>query len=182
MFNNDVRSKKILLVAHCLLNQNAKLDQLASRPGVLPKITQEIINSGAGIIQMPCPEMLGIGLDRHCIIDATLDDIKFEKTRVAKLMSKEKQLCINLAQHLVFQLKQYKEHNFEIIGVLGVNMSPTCGVETTWADNEEVKGNGIFIKTLKEEIEKAGINIDFTGITPIQIEDSVNRVKNFLNK
>lgn len=182
MFDTDKRSKKIVLVAHCLLNQNAKLDQLASRPGVLPKITKEIIESGAGIIQMPCPEMLGIGLDRHCTIEATLEDIKTEKTRVAKLMSKEKQLCINLAQHLIFQLKQYKEYNFEIIGVLGVNMSPTCGVETTWADDKEVEGNGIFIKTLKEEFEKAGLQIEFKGITPIQIEDSVKRVRSFVKK
>lgn len=182
MFDTDNRSKRILFMSHCLLNQNAKLDHLASRPGALPLVMGEIINSGVGIVQMPCPELLGLGIDRQCVKDTTIDDIKSEKTRVSKLMANQKQLCIDLAKHVILQLKQYKKYNFEIVGILGVNMSPTCGVETTWADDQEVVGNGIFIKTLKEELAKENIQINFTGIISPQIEDSVKRVKSFLKK
>lgn len=46
--------------------------------------------------------------------------------------------------------------NDKIVGLVGINGSPTCGVETTWSENEEKNGYGEFIKILVKELEQKG--------------------------
>ena len=43
---NDARSRRIMLVAHCLLNQNAKLDRCAFYPGAIREAALGLIDSG----------------------------------------------------------------------------------------------------------------------------------------
>ena len=60
---NDARSMKIVVVSHCVINQNAKLEGIAGWPGVINEVMKKITDSGCGILQIPCPEMIyeGIG-------------------------------------------------------------------------------------------------------------------------
>ena len=60
----DRRSKKIILVAQCILNQNAKIDGCAHYPGAIEGVAEVLIRSGCGIVQLPCPEVMHLGLDR----------------------------------------------------------------------------------------------------------------------
>ena len=50
---SDSRSKKVILVSHCILNQNAKIDRCAVYPGAIKEAAQLLIESGTGILQMP---------------------------------------------------------------------------------------------------------------------------------
>ena len=84
----DKRSKEIILVAHCILNQNAKLDECAFYPGVIREITQLLVDSGMGIIQMPCPELMFLGLDRDVDL-STNPTVASEDTRIALRMENE---------------------------------------------------------------------------------------------
>jgi predicted secreted protein len=61
---NDKRSKKIILVSHCILNQNTKLDECTHFPGPVWDVVKLLADRGYGIIQIPCPELLLLGLDR----------------------------------------------------------------------------------------------------------------------
>lgn len=61
---NDARSKKVIFVAHCILNQNARINKCAYSPSVINPVIQELIKRGIGIIQMPCPETQILGLGR----------------------------------------------------------------------------------------------------------------------
>ncbi len=61
----DARSRKIIFVAHCVLNQNAKIDRCARYPGAMPELAAFLLQSGVGIVQLPCPELLALGLDRQ---------------------------------------------------------------------------------------------------------------------
>ena len=54
---DDKRSKNVVLVAHCVLNQNARIDQCGRFPGAMGEVAQALIESDAGILQMPCPEL-----------------------------------------------------------------------------------------------------------------------------
>lgn len=160
---DDKRSKKVLLVAHCILNQNAKIDRCAHYPGIVKEVTEFLIDAGIGLVQMPCPELLFLGLDRQAdrAIPATIET---EDTRVAARMVESQALCRRLAGDLVFQVEEYRKNGFQIVGVVGINGSPTCGVETNWSDGEEAQGPGVFIRVLKEELDRHGIDLPMRGI------------------
>ena len=61
------REKKIVLVAHCLLNVNAKVYGIASEKGG-SNIIGQLIHRGYGIIQLPCIEMAMYGSQRWGIV------------------------------------------------------------------------------------------------------------------
>ena len=42
------------MVAHCLLNQNARIDRCAYFPGAMGEAAQALLDSGVGVLQMPC--------------------------------------------------------------------------------------------------------------------------------
>jgi hypothetical protein len=48
---NDKRSKRVLLVAHCVLNQNARLDRCAHYPGAIREVAVLLIERGPVLIE-----------------------------------------------------------------------------------------------------------------------------------
>ena len=60
----DSRSHRIVLVAHCLLNQNSKVAGLASYSGVFTPLISLLVDAGVGIVQLPCPEFVHLGPSR----------------------------------------------------------------------------------------------------------------------
>lgn len=162
---DDKRSKKVLLIAHCILNQNAKIDQCAYYPGVIREVSQTLMDSGVGILQMPCPELLCLGLDRQ-VEPGLQPSVESEDTRVAQRMSEDqaRNICRQIAVDLVYQLVEYQKNEFTLVGAIGINGSPTCGVETTWINDQETQGSGVFIQILDEECQKRGFSLAMRGI------------------
>lgn len=161
----DKRSKRVLLVAHCVLNQNAKIDRCAHYPGAIQEAAVALIESGVGIIQMPCPELLYLGLDRQAERGASTT-IESEDTRVAQRMVEEQgqALCQEIVHDLVYQIEEYRHNGFEVIGIVGINGSPTCGVEISWSNGRAASGPGVFIQLLEEECHRRAIDVPMRGI------------------
>lgn len=178
---DDQRGKKILLVAHCILNQNAKIDHCAHYPGTIKELAQLLINSEVGLLQMPCPELRCLGLDRQVVQRAGLT-IESEDTRVALRMNEEpaRALCHAMINDLIYQISEYQKNAFKIVGIVGINGSPTCGVETTWSNDLEEKRPGIFIQMLDEECRKRGIVLSIKGIKAFEIQQAVTTAKDLL--
>ena len=178
----DARSKKIILVAHCILNQNAKIDRCARYPGASREVTQALLDAGVGLIQIPCPELQYLGLDRQVEKDKETT-IESEDDRVALLMNKTvpKVLCGKISYDLIYQIKQYQLNGFTVVGMLGVNGSPTCGVETTWTEGKETDGSGIFVKIFKEECADQGVKIPIRGIKAQEPREALNTLQELLN-
>jgi predicted secreted protein len=174
----DSRSKQVILVSHCILNQNAKIDRCAWYPGAMIEVSRHLIDSGVGILQMPCPELLCLGLDRQVVnIDKTT--VESEDERVALLMHEDRYavICKSIAQNLVYQISEYQKNGFTVIGLLGINCSPTCGIETRWGNLCEEPGQGVLINALKEECSTTGIKVSMRGIKakdPIHAVEALN--------
>ena len=173
----DKRSKKVLLLAHCILNQNAKINACAHYPGAIREVAQILIDAGIGMLQMPCPELLCLGLDRQ-VEPGLAPTVEAEDTRVAQRMTEEqaRSICHQIVDELVYQLVEYRKNGFELVGVLGINGSPTCGVETTWANDQEMQGAGVFIQMLDEECRKRGIALAMRGIKAYEAQRAVATV------
>lgn len=174
----DRRGKKLLLVAHCILNQNSKIDACAYYPGAIREAAQAILDAEVGIIQLPCPELLCLGLDRQAD-KAAVRSIESEDTRVAERMKEAKalQLCREIAGNVVYQIEEYQKHGFQVLGLLGVNGSPTCGVDTTWAADKEFEGRGVLTEIIGSELQKKGISITMAGLKAKNPEHAVAVVK-----
>jgi predicted secreted protein len=178
----DARSKRVLLVAHCLLNQNAKLDRCAFYPGAIREAVYRIIDSGAGIVQMPCPELACLGLDRETN-PLQCGSVEEEDTRIALEMgrSDNRQKMLDMALFLVDQVKEYQKHGFEVLGVVGINGSPTCAVERTWYAGAEQEGPGVFIEILRKALLEQGINLSMRGIRAAKPQEAVQMLESILS-
>ena len=180
---SDGRSKKVILVSHCILNQNSISDGTADYPAVNENVLSLLIESEVGIIQMPCPETLCLGLDRGDIHGGERAII-IENTRIRHDMEKNESIEIinNIVNQLLFQIEQYKQNGFTILGVIGINRSPSCGVNTTSKNNKEVEGEGILIEILREKLEKKGINIDMIGIKATETDEALKLIQKLIDK
>jgi predicted secreted protein len=179
---DDKRSKKVVLIAHCVLNQNAKIDRCAHYPGAIKEVAQILIDAGVGILQMPCPELLCLGLDRQ--VEAGIHPtVESEDTRVAQRMVEDQTqtLCHGLVSDLVYQVEEYQRNGFTLVGIIGINGSPTCGIETTWANDREEQGPGVFIKMLNEESQKRCISLPMQGIKAHESQQALAAVKVLLD-
>lgn len=179
----DKRSKKVIFIAHCILNQNTKLDCCAHFPGAVKEVVELLISNDIGIIQMPCPEMLYLGLNRETDVSAE-PTVEQEDTRIYERMLEKgsQSLCQRIVNEVIYQIKDYQYNNFEVVGLIGINGSPTCGIETTWKQGKEYKERGIFIKMLEEELAKIHISVTMTGIKVYQMNEALEAVKKLLEK
>ena len=58
------RGKKIILVAHCIFNQNSVVKPYAKNQKVFLDFIKDNLLDNCGFIQLPCPEQKILGLKR----------------------------------------------------------------------------------------------------------------------
>lgn len=179
----DNRSKKLVLVSHCLLNQNSISDGTADYEGTFTDIINKLVEKNVGIIQMPCPELLCLGLDRGDI-DGCKSSVLEENTRIRhQLLTESSQNTIkNIVDNIFFQVNEYLKNGFTIHGVIGVNRSPSCGISTTSVNNEEVNGEGVFIQHLLAKFKQEGINLSMVGVKTTMPDKAIEAVESLLNE
>ena len=178
----DCRSRRVVILAHCILNQNAKLDRCAHCPGAVTGLVDVLLEHGIGIVQMACPEMLALGLDRQTD-SSSVATVADEDTRIARRMreSPARQIIGQIACDIAQQIADYHRHGFSVIGVVGINGSPSCGVETNWHDGAEHDGYGELTAELSRQLALAGIFLPMRGIRSSNIPHAVETIRALLN-
>lgn len=151
---DDRRSRKIALVAHCLLNQNAKVAGMASWPALVNPVIDILTQANVGIVQMPCPEVEHLGVSRP-----TGEDTKEQYDT-----PEYRGCCLRLAQHVVGQAQQYVNAGCQVVCVLGMEGSPSCSVTTVPTRKGPADGSGVFFEILLTELKKANLEISVIGI------------------
>jgi predicted secreted protein len=124
---SDKRSRKIVYISRCIMNCNAKFPGCSDVPGVYTEIIHPIAQRGVGIEQMPCLEIMGWGgVNRDKVIHGLdLND------REAPWIKDYFELCKKEAVKVVDQMEDYINSGFQILGVIYVDDSPTCGLTNT---------------------------------------------------
>ena len=174
----DGRRRRVIFAAHCFLNQNSISDGTAVYPASFKGLISLMTENEIGIVQMPCPELMCLGLDRGNPNGAD-SPVTVENTRIRRAMlEKDKYARLEqLADSVIFQILEYRKHGFEILGIVGANRSPNCGVETTSDNNEEVSGKGLFMDLLAKKLSAHGITIPMTGI---KSDEDIPKIKDLL--
>ncbi|WP_455284671.1 CD3072 family TudS-related putative desulfidase [[Eubacterium] cellulosolvens] len=165
----DKRSRKVVICSHCILNQNAKLEGIASWPGMVDPVVEVISKNRAGIIQMPCPEILYEGIRRF--------DKSIEQYRCAAFS----ELCERIARQTVEQVENYLNNGYRVPAILAIDGSPSCGYNLTQSAPEwrglvsgrnieppgRVPGKGIYMEILERRLVEADKQVPFLGIPEV---------------
>lgn len=160
------RSKRLLIVSHCLLNANAKVFPLATCPGVLTQALTPLFESGAGLVQLPCPETCHLGMRRFGMTREQYDTPGFIRT------------CETILEPVLMQLVAFHDAGYAFEGLVGVNGSPSCGLTQTCfgyrggeisTDASDIPGQvaglstgpgrGVFMEVLLNKLEQSGIKV-----------------------
>jgi len=175
----DARSKKVVIVAHCVLNQNARIDTCATAPAVFPKVLEALVERQIGILQYPCPELGFLGMGRQGQDCASWDgSYQHESGEVYDQMTvpEGRKLLRGLAENLVYQIKEYGKYGFKVLGVLGILGSPTCGVCLKYYKGID-ETDGAFIEELKKSFEEAGLDLPILGLNDLEPDENVARIQ-----
>ena len=129
------RSRRLMLLSHCLLNQNAVVQPLARAPAVLQGVVSACVEAGVGLLQLPCPEMAARGPER------AQDDRRGYDNHAYRA------LCRDLLAPLVAQVRAYQVAGYEVVGLVGIGNSPSCGLDTT-NEGGARPGRGVFMEEL----------------------------------
>jgi predicted secreted protein len=192
----DERTKKILIVSHCILNENTRYLGGAFCSGINPDILKELSIKNCGIVQLPCPEQIAWGGVLKKLIWLPVDT-------KGKLINYLIRLIYpffiwytyfiyhRIALKTVRLIEDYLKSDFEVIGIVGIDGSPTCGVSISlnmyklFEYHSELSieslnrvdynnnlynrcsqnGKGIFIKQLNKLLTKRRINIKLYSLS-----------------
>lgn len=123
----DGRSKRVVFVAHCLLNQNAISDNTAVYPAAFREVVDFFLEQDVGIVQMPCPELCCLGLNRGDPAGGTRE-VTVENTRIRTAMqaTAPHEMLLRLVELVMLQITEYHRNGFQILGIVGANRSRTA--------------------------------------------------------
>lgn len=170
------RSKKILILCHCLLNANAKILPLATCAGVYRNVIGSYIEEGVGLIQLPCPETGYLGLNRWGMTRDQYDHPHF------------RDYCREILKPSMYQIQAFVDAGYEMLGVIGMDGSPNCGIsrmclgftggeicsQVDIARQKEllvmVPGRGVFMEIFEEMLVKEKIAVRFWAVDEEQAE------------
>jgi predicted secreted protein len=186
----DARGKKVVFLSHCLLNENTRYLGGACRAGCIEEVLKPCLDRGIGIIQMPCPEQLAWGgvLKRRLLIFFGAQGklvYEWRNHLLPILVWYTKRRYRKLAREIARQIKDYVSSEFDVVGIVGVDGSPSCGVnhtlnmkhslasigrlaDTAGAEmmNEVVMscreaGQGLFVQVLRNELKRHNVDVPF---------------------
>jgi predicted secreted protein len=133
---SDSRSKQVIFISHCLLNENARYFGGAFTAGMYKPTLDQIHAKGIGIIQMPCPEIHAWGGPKKPLLWLGLD-IKdqwwyiFSKVILRVFLAHTKRIYRKMAKQVVQEIQNYMNAGIKVVGIVGIDGSPTCGVNWT---------------------------------------------------
>lgn len=157
------RSRRIVVVAHCVLNANSKVCGLANYAGAVEPTVSAVIESGAGIVQLPCPEASFLGMRRWGMTHEQYDTPAYRRH------------CRRILETTIDELVAFDDVGYSIERVIGIDGSPSCGVTVTctgYAGGEiesvpscaKTPGSGVFMEELRALLEESDLDIPFEAI------------------
>lgn len=133
---HDPRSRRVVLVSHCLLNQNTRYAGGATRPGAVAEFVDELVDAGYGIHQLPCPERVawgGVLKRRSLLLYHSKGGPLYPLRRVllSAFVWWTKIAYRHLARQVTRDVIDYHRAGITVGGIVGIGASPSCGVTTT---------------------------------------------------
>lgn len=184
----DARGGRIVLLSHCLLNENVRYLGGAGRAAGVQEIVDGYFDDGVGVYQLPCPEQRAWGgvLKRRMLLaygaGGTLRGPAV-RLLLRPFLAYTQLVYARLARQVTRDALDYRRAGFDVVGVVGIGGSPSCGARTTLdlagavnvlthcplaqlnrrRINDDVVaaniciGEGMFVRALHRQLDAAGL-------------------------
>jgi predicted secreted protein len=186
----DQRGRRVVFLSHCLLNENTRYLGGACQAGAVREVVQACLDAGLGIVQMPCPEQKAWGgvLKRRLLrffgSKGTLR-YRLRNALLPGLLLYSRRVYRQIARQVIDEVAEYQSAGCIVVGIVGVDGSPSCGVHRTLNVKRSlelagelspaarandvnaivqrcvVEGSGIFVETLRKEIGRRKLVVPF---------------------
>jgi len=174
------------------LNENVRFLGGATRPGAVGEVVDGYLRDGVGIVQLPCPEQHAWGgvLKRWMLALYGRRLLRWTPVRRVAVVFIRRATAFQygrLARRAAREIVDYVASGFDVVGVVGVGASPSCGVATTvdleaavaamaWCDRDSlspqvvvervvaanvVDGEGLFAAKLRSRLARHGVVVPF---------------------
>jgi uncharacterized protein YbbK (DUF523 family) len=186
----DRRSRRVVFLSHCLLNENTRYLGGACRQGAIQEVLRTCVDGGLGIIQMPCPEEHAWGgvLKRRLLrFFASQGDLVYRLRNflLPAFLWYTRRVYRRIATQVAEQIADYQASGFTVVAIVGVDGSPSCGVcrrldvrrglqlvgqlpvTANAADMNamvrdcQTDGSGALIELLRQAIVRRGLQVPF---------------------
>jgi uncharacterized protein YbbK (DUF523 family) len=184
----DARSGRVVFLSHCLLNQNTRYLGGAVCPGAVRSVVDRYLDEGTGIVQMPCPEQRtwgGVLKRRFLWILGHRWAAPAARPLLAVIRPYLRFRYARMARAVARDIADYVNSGFDVVDILGVGGSPSCGAETTldlatalralghcphqpvtaaWlnrgvVDTATRPGRGLFLEVLTADLTRRGLSL-----------------------
>jgi predicted secreted protein len=201
----DNRGRRIVYVSRCLLNQNSRTPGIAVGKGAIAELIQILLDNELGIEQLPCPECLFWGgvsrKDTYRMQPLAFRSVGRKWFPLVEFffsiwLYRSNWLCKREAARAVDRMEDYTKEGYTIVGIIGVDDSPTCGVSRTVdimgivknmqalgisledAENPHIEkfrhilqtvrdsGSGSFLGSIMGELKKRHMALNVVGFDP----------------
>lgn len=175
---------QIVIVAHCLLNYHSKILDSGVTNETGKVIIPPLLARGCGIFQLPCPEFTHGGLKRWGQSRSQYNNPFFISH------------CSKLTGEVINQLAEYLRCGYMVGPVLGINGSPSCGIDFSfdgaWGGEVGsalkiapkagtltcVQQPGIFMEVFKQTTAKRKIKLKWLGVDENDLKMSLEKILN----
>lgn len=134
----DSRGGRVLFVAHCLLNTNVRYLGGAGRPAAVTELVQAAFDHEVALVQMPCPEERAWGgvLKRNMLAPfgrgaRWANHEALRRPMTVAVAAWTSTVLLPLASHVASRIEDYQRSGLDVVGVVGIGCSPSCGVTRT---------------------------------------------------
>jgi|YNPNPStandDraft_1061719.scaffolds.fasta_scaffold95938_2 predicted secreted protein len=163
------KSRKVIFISHCILNQNVRPEGAERAPGVIKDILQLISEYDIGIVQIPCPQIeAGNKLDRKQRDKASYDTKSYRA------------LCRETAKKILDLVDVYLKEGYSVVGIIGVEHSPICAVYQIKQGTRAVPGKGIFIEEVEAEMKKRRFQVPIVGVSISNVFGALEKLRTLL--
>jgi len=181
--------RAIIVLSHCILNEHSKLESAnLSKPNII-KLISYLLKKNIGIIQLPCPEVHMYGIKRWGHVKEQFDTPFF------------RQVSRDLIKDLSLQIKEYIKNDYLLVGIVGIEGSPSCGafkscMSKEWGgefkDIELVRQKvstiiyrdvrGVFMEEVENVFTKMDIQPKFFGLIEGLIDELIKDIDSYLTE
>lgn len=166
----------IIFVSHCVLNIASKVvmyneAEMAAEEDLRRRFVSKAVSQGVQLIQLPCPEFIMYGSRRWGHVSEQFDTPYFRSQ------------CRKLLEDYLLQIREYLSNDrFRILGIVGIDGSPSCGVDYTcygnWggnlSDRDDLNaciatsrlgtGKGILMDEFSRLLKEQGLDVPMVGL------------------
>jgi len=187
----DDRGERVVLLSHCLLNVNTRYLGGAGRAGCVREIVDACADAGLGMVQMPCPEEAAWGgvLKRRLLLAYGSSRWLPHRLRALVLraaLAYTRLVYRRLARDAARRVADYRTSGVDVVAIVGVDGSPSCGVATrldmgraldglcdadprsiTIGDMKTIvrgavtPGAGLYTEAVKDQLRRRGIDVAY---------------------